>query len=100
MARFSRYLRPEIPPIRVVYRKKAPRGHETRRIRVDKGYHDHTHAQKFRVWISGQVRTARPAVRYVAAPPSSRSLGTGRGEPANGRWCWRTLRLGAAGSGG
>ena len=31
-------------------------GVETRSIHVDKGYRGHNHAQKFRVWISGQVR--------------------------------------------
>src|SRR4029077_4561028 len=31
-------------------------GVETRRIHVDKGYRGHNHKQKFRVWISGQVR--------------------------------------------
>jgi IS5 family transposase len=33
-------------------------GVETRRIHVDKGYRGHNHPQKFRVWISGQVRRA------------------------------------------
>jgi IS5 family transposase len=31
---------------------------ETRRIHVDKGYRGHNHPQKFRVWMSGQVRWA------------------------------------------
>ena len=31
-------------------------GVETRRIHVDKGYRGHNHKEKFRVWITGQVR--------------------------------------------
>ena len=38
-------------------------GVETRRIHVDKGYRGHTHAHKFRVWISGQVRRVTTAIR-------------------------------------
>ena len=36
---------------------------ETHRIHVDKGYRGHTHAQKFRVWISGQVRRVTTPIR-------------------------------------
>jgi IS5 family transposase len=38
-------------------------GVETRRIHVDKGYRGHNHPQKFRVWISGQVRRVTAAIR-------------------------------------
>ena len=31
-------------------------GVEVRRVHVDKGYRGHRYANKFRVWISGQVR--------------------------------------------
>jgi IS5 family transposase len=33
-----------------------PSGVEPRRIHVDKGYRGHNHPNRFRVWISGQVR--------------------------------------------
>jgi IS5 family transposase len=38
-------------------------GVETRRIHVDKGYRGHNHPQKFRVWVSGQVRRVTTAIR-------------------------------------
>jgi IS5 family transposase len=38
-------------------------GVETRRIHVDKGYRGHRHPEKFRVWISGQVRRVTTAIR-------------------------------------
>jgi IS5 family transposase len=38
-------------------------GVETRRIHVDKGYRGHNHEQKFRVWISGQVRRVTASIR-------------------------------------
>ena len=38
-------------------------GVETRRIHVDKGYRGHNHPEKFRVWISGQVRRVTAAIR-------------------------------------
>jgi IS5 family transposase len=38
-------------------------GVEPRRIHVDKGYRGHTHPNKFRVWISGQVRRVTAAIR-------------------------------------
>jgi len=38
-------------------------GVETRRIHVDKGYRGHRHKQKFRVWISGQVRHVTAVIR-------------------------------------
>src|ERR1700719_2005560 len=38
-------------------------GVETRRIHVDKGYRGHTHAHKFRVWISRQVRRTTAAIK-------------------------------------
>ena len=46
-------------------------GVEVRRVHVDKGYHGHTYPNKFRVWISGQVRrltkTIRREMRRLAA---------------------------------
>ena len=42
---------------------KVLTGIETRRIHVDKGYRGHNHAQKFRVWISGQVRRVTAPIR-------------------------------------
>ena len=42
---------------------EALTGIETRRIHVDKGYRGHNHAQKFRVWISGQVQHATAPIR-------------------------------------
>ena len=42
---------------------EALTGIETRRIHVDKGYRGHSHAQKFRVWISGQVRRVTAPIR-------------------------------------
>jgi IS5 family transposase len=38
-------------------------GVEPRRIHVDKGYRGHNHPNKFRVWISGQVRRVTKAIR-------------------------------------
>jgi IS5 family transposase len=38
-------------------------GVETRRIHVDKGYRGHNHPQKFRVWITGQVRRVTATIR-------------------------------------
>jgi transposase, IS5 family len=38
-------------------------GVETRRIHVDKGYRGHNHAEKFRVWITGQVRRVTAPIR-------------------------------------
>jgi transposase, IS5 family len=38
-------------------------GIEVRRIHVDKGYRGHNHPNKFRVWISGQVRRTTAAIR-------------------------------------
>jgi len=38
-------------------------GVEARRIHVDKGYRGHNHPNKFRVWISGQVRRTTNAIR-------------------------------------
>jgi IS5 family transposase len=38
-------------------------GVETRRIHVDKGYRGHRHPEKFRVWISGQVRRVTATIR-------------------------------------
>lgn len=38
-------------------------GVEVRRIHVDKGYRGHTYPNKFRVWISGQVRNVTAAIR-------------------------------------
>jgi len=47
----------------VIAELEALTGFETRRIHVDKGYRGHTHAQKFRVWISGQVRRVTTPIR-------------------------------------
>src|SRR5262249_41027346 len=47
----------------VVAALEAMTGIETRRIHVDKGYRGHNHAQKFRVWISGQVRRVTATIR-------------------------------------
>jgi len=38
-------------------------GIEARRIHVDKGYRGHNHPNRFRVWISGQVRRTTAAIR-------------------------------------
>jgi transposase, IS5 family len=38
-------------------------GVETRRIHVDKGYRGHNHQEKFRVWITGQVRRVTTPIR-------------------------------------
>jgi IS5 family transposase len=38
-------------------------GIEARRIHVDKGYRGHSHPNKFRVWISGQVRRTTAALK-------------------------------------
>lgn len=38
-------------------------GVEVRRIHVDKGYRGHTYPNKFRVWISGQVRNVTATIR-------------------------------------
>jgi hypothetical protein len=58
----------------VVAELEALIGIETRRIHVDKGYRGHHHAQKFRVWISGQMRLGhRPdPTRDEEAPPWNR----------------------------
>jgi hypothetical protein len=38
-------------------------GAAVRRIHVDKGYRGHTYPDRFRVWISGQVRRVTKAIR-------------------------------------
>jgi len=38
-------------------------GIEARRIHVDKGYRGHNHPNKFKVWISGQVRRVTKTIR-------------------------------------
>ena len=38
-------------------------GVETRRIHVDKGYRGHNHKEKFRVWITGQLRRVTRPIR-------------------------------------
>jgi len=38
-------------------------GVEVKRIHVDKGYRGHTYPNKFRVWISGQVRRVTASIR-------------------------------------
>ena len=47
----------------VIAELEALTGVETRRIHVDKGYRGHNHTQKFRVWISGQVRRVTATIR-------------------------------------
>jgi IS5 family transposase len=47
----------------VVAGLEALTGVETRRIHVDKGYRGHNHPQKFRVWITGQVRRVTKTIR-------------------------------------
>jgi transposase, IS5 family len=46
-------------------------GVEVRRTHVDNGYRGHSHPNRFRVWISGQVRrVTKPIVaRCAAAQP-------------------------------
>jgi transposase, IS5 family len=38
-------------------------GVEVKRIHVDRGYRGHSYANKFRVWISGQVRRVTATIR-------------------------------------
>jgi len=38
-------------------------GIEPKRIHVDKGYRGHSHPEKFRVWITGQVRRTTTAIK-------------------------------------
>jgi len=38
-------------------------GIEVKRIHVDKGYRGHNHPNKFRVWITGQVRRVTPTIK-------------------------------------
>jgi transposase, IS5 family len=40
----------------VISQLERQTGVTTRRIHVDKGYRGHNHKEKFRVWISGQLR--------------------------------------------
>jgi IS5 family transposase len=47
----------------VIAELEALTGVETRRIHVDKGYRGHNHQEKFRVWISGQVRRVTAPIR-------------------------------------
>jgi IS5 family transposase len=47
----------------VVAELEALTGVETQRIHVDKGYRGYNHAQKIRVWISGQVRRVTAPIR-------------------------------------
>ena len=42
---------------------EALTGVEAHRIHVDKGYRGHNHPEKFRVFISGQVRAVTAAIR-------------------------------------
>jgi IS5 family transposase len=50
----------------VIAELEALTGVETRRTDVDKGYRGHNHKQKFRVWITGQVRrVTRPSRREM-----------------------------------
>ena len=47
----------------VIADMEALTGVEVQRIHVDKGYRGHTHPNRFRVWISGQVRRVTKAIR-------------------------------------
>ncbi len=47
----------------IVAEMEAQSGVEARRIHVDKGYRGHNHPNKFRVWISGQVRRVTKTIR-------------------------------------
>lgn len=47
----------------VVADMAAQIGVEPRRIHVDKGYRGHNHPNRFKVWISGQVRRVTRAIR-------------------------------------
>ena len=47
----------------VIAEMEALTGVEVQRIHVDKGYRGHTHPNRFRVWISGQVRRVTKAIR-------------------------------------
>ena len=47
----------------VIAGMEALTGVEARRIHVDKGYRGHSHPNKFRVWISGQVRRVTKTIR-------------------------------------
>jgi IS5 family transposase len=47
----------------VVAGMEALTGVEARRIHVDKGYRGHSYPNKFRVWISGQVRRVTKTIR-------------------------------------
>ena len=47
----------------VIAELEALTGVETCRIHVDKGYRGHNHQEKFRVWISGQVRRVTAPIR-------------------------------------
>jgi len=47
----------------VVAEMESLTGIEARRVHVDKGYRGHNHPNKFRVWISGQVRRTTAAIR-------------------------------------
>src|ERR1700676_518611 len=38
-------------------------GDRSKRIHVDKGYKGHSHPEKFRVWITGQVRRTTAAIK-------------------------------------
>ena len=48
---------------RVVAEMEALTGVEARRIHVDKGYRGHSYPNRFRVWISGQVRRVTRPIR-------------------------------------
>jgi IS5 family transposase len=47
----------------VVAEMEALTGVEVRRVHVDKGYRGHNHPNRFRVWISGQVRRVTKTIR-------------------------------------
>jgi len=47
----------------VIAELKRQTGVETRHIHVDKGYRGHNHREKFRIWISGQVRRVTTPIR-------------------------------------
>ena len=47
----------------VITALEALTGVQTRRIHVDKGYRGHSYPNRFRVWISGQVRRTTASIK-------------------------------------
>jgi hypothetical protein len=68
----------------VIVELEALTGVETRRIHVDKGYRGHTHIQKFREWISGQVRRVSASIRREMRRRAASSRSSGTSRPSTG----------------